>query len=192
MKVLENLPLDVLVTLVVLIFSVCLLMILALLVYLLLDRLRKRDSSQLSPIEEVHRGLKRLVEEADWLEGDRLIEAARCVAHAKEAVERAARACGRSDLNLFRSSSPLIRVLEEGLEIVGGSSAVIELRCPRCGQSQTALLQFPRVGGRPETTDNVHVSAPPDWRTEGFTVNSTCKRCNEILNKKYLYEALPV
>jgi hypothetical protein len=35
-------------------------------------------------------------------------------------------------------------------------------------------------------------SIPAAWRTMGFTVSATCKRCNQVLSKKLLYDALPV
>jgi hypothetical protein len=153
---------------------------------------RRRFTYPLMPIEEAMRGLTRMVEEAEWLEGERLILAVRHVALAKEAVERAAKACGRTTLGGFHTPTPLATALEEGVEILGGTSSVLTFHCDDCARDMTALVQFPKVGGRPETTDPVTISAPADWRTMGFTASTNCKRCKKLLTKKLLYDALPV
>lgn len=145
----------------------------------------------LSPLEETQRGLRRMVEEAEWLEGERLILAVRYVALAREAVERAARSCGRSVVKSHHVPTVLHHALDEGVEILGGSSAVLTFTCA-CGQQQSAMIQFPKVGGRPESTDHITISATPDWREAGFTVNMPCKRCKKLQTKKYLYDPLPV
>lgn len=145
----------------------------------------------LSPLEEAQRGLRRMVEEAEWLEGERLILAVRYVALAREAVERASRSCGRSVIHSHHVPTVLHHALDEGIEILGGSSAVLTFTCA-CGQQQSAMIQFPKVGGRPESTDHITISATQDWRESGFTVNMPCKRCKKLQTRKYLYDPLPV
>lgn len=157
----------------------------------LINRNKHSFRYPLAPLEETHRGLRRMVEEAEWLDGERLILAVRHVALAREAVERAARACGRSVMQSHHVPTTLVHALDEGVEILGGSSAVLTFTCA-CGQQQSAMIQFPRAGGRPESTDHITISATPDWRTMGFTVNMPCKRCKKLQTKKYLYDPLPV
>ncbi len=188
----RNLPIDFLVVVLLGSWIVVLLLLVLLLAVLFWRRDGRKFRYPMSPLEEAHRGLTRLVEEADWLEGEKLILAVRHVALAKEAIERAAKACGKSNLGLFRAPSPLMHVLEEGTEILGGSSAVLSFDCRDCGQKMSAMVQFPRVGGRPESTDPLTISATADWRETGFTVSMPCKRCKKLLTKKYLYDPLPV
>lgn len=141
-----------------------------------------------TPIEELHSGLTRLVEEADWLEGDRLNAAVKAVAAAREAIDAAAHACGRSTRHTYLVPPSLKGVIEEGAELLTGSSSVINFECAECGQKLTAMLQFPKIGGRPETTDPVAISARSDWRDAGFTASTVCKRCQKLVKKKFLYE----
>lgn len=168
-----------------------LMLVIGLMIFLWFNRTQHHFKYPLTPLEEAHRGLARLVEEAEWLDGDRLILAVRHVAYAKEAIERAAKACGRSAVGMSHIPTPLVHALEEGVEILGGSSAVLSFSC-NCGQQSSALVQFPRVGGRPESTDHITISATVDWREMGFTVSAPCKRCKKLLSKKYLYDSLPV
>ena len=144
------------------------------------------------PLEEAHRGLTRMVEKADWLEGEKLILAVRHVAIAKEAIDRAAEACGKSNLGIFQTPSPLKHVLEEGSEILSGASSVLTFNCTDCGQQMSAMINFPKTGGRPESDSSVVISAASEWRTTGFTASIPCKRCKKLLSKKYLYDSLPV
>ncbi|MEK8023419.1 MAG: hypothetical protein AAB229_06360 [Candidatus Hydrogenedentota bacterium] len=147
-----------------------------------------RPAAKLTPLEEVQHGLTRMVEDADWLEGDRLNAAVKAVASAREAIDNAARLCGRSTNVQFQVPPSLSRVIDETVETITGSSSVIAFECEECGQKITALLQFPKVGGRPETTDPLAISARSDWRESGFTVSSACKRCQKLVKKKFLYE----
>lgn len=140
------------------------------------------------PLDQINRGLARLVEEADWLEGDKLNDAVRAVARAKDAVAEAARICGRSGHG-FKVPQPLSRALEEDVQMLRGSSSVITFTCEDCSKEVTAMLQFPKVGGRPETTDPVAISARSDWREQGFSASTACKRCQKLLKKKFLYDS---
>jgi hypothetical protein len=187
-----RIPNDYLVIGLVVAWLVVLVLLIAVVLLVFFRRSRSSFAYPVSPLEEVHRGLTRLVEEADWLEGDRLINAVRYVAIAKEAVDRAGKACGRSRLGQFHVPSPLVHALDDNVEILGGSSSVITFNCRDCGQEVSGLVQFPKVGGRPETTEPIVVSATSDWRETGFTASAPCKRCKKLLSKKYLYDSLPV
>lgn len=163
------------------------LMMIGFMLILMQGRSKAPEPMSKTPVETIQSGLNRLVAEADWLEGDRLTMAVRAVARAKEAVEDAARACGRSSVG-YQVPQPLARALEENVEMLRGSSSVITFGC-ECGKEVTAMLQFPKVGGRPETTDPIAISARADWREQGFSASTACKRCQKLLKKKFLYDS---
>lgn len=178
-------PIIVAILLACVIALIVLVVILGALLYL---RTRRPEEPHLPPLEEARQGLRHMVEQADWLEGEQLIQAVHYVAIARDAIEHAARACGRNRFSTYQVPAPLSRALEDGVDIVGGGSAVITFDCHDCGQRQSAMIQFPKVGGRPETRDAVTISATIDWRDVGFTIATPCKRCKKLLTRKLLYD----
>lgn len=173
-------------------FAFCttiILLVIGFLLMLVQGRMAPPAPSTMAPLDEINHGLKRLVEEADWLEGEDLQNAVRAVSFAKEAVAEAAEACGKSFTRASAVPQQLARALEEDVEMLRGSSSVITFTCSDCGKEVTAMLQFPKVGGRPETTDPVAISARSDWREQGFSASTACKRCQKLLKKKFLYDS---